>query len=126
MILDSKQSGVSKASSLPVRSVLPKVLDLIFDALQQMARLQGVAEEDIWWFVIDFIDAFYQIPLSRRERRLFVAKFRKQFYVWLRNAQGSKAAPLTWAIFAALAMRIAMSVVERSDAPPGEVDVAGH
>ena len=109
LILDSKRSGVSRAATLPVRSVLPRLMDIIFETLESMSEL--MYDEDLLYFVLDFIDAFFLVPLSKKERRFFVAQFRNQFYIWLRNAQGSRGAPLVWAIFAGLFMRLAMSVV---------------
>ena len=58
----------------------------------------------------DVKDAFWLIPLAWEERRHFVAKFRGRYLVFLRTAQGSRGAPLTWAAVASLAARCVQSV----------------
>ncbi len=109
VIVDSKQSGVSRTASLGFRSVLPRVLDLVFDTLELMSDLS--ITENIEYFVLDFVDAFWQLPLAHAERKYFVVRFRGLYYVWLRTAQGSRGAPLSWAALAGLLMRCAMGVV---------------
>ena len=60
------------------------------------------------------IQAFWQIPLSSDERRFFCARLsiggKCQYLAFLRTAQGSRGAPLTWARFAALMMRLTQSL----------------
>ena len=114
LIVDSKRSGVSRAAGLGFRSVLPRMLDLVFESLEMMADLP--ADEDIEFLVLDFIDAFWLLPLSPKERRYFVAMLRGRYLVWCRTAQGSRGAPLSWAVFAALLMRCAQGVAGKVEA----------
>ena len=79
---------MSRAAALPLRSVLPRAVDAVLYMLELMSEMED--EEDIWMFVIDFIDAFFLIPLSRKERRFFVAFFRKKYYIFRSNSQGSR------------------------------------
>ena len=112
LILDSKRSGVSRAAGVAYRSVLPRVLDLVFDTLEMMVDIPS--DEDILFMVLDFIDAFWLLPLSQLERRYFVARLRGRYLVWCRTAQGSRGAPLSWAAFASLVMRCAQGVAGKS------------
>ena len=61
--------------------------------------------------IIDIIDAFWLIPLRHCERRFFCAKLHNKFYAFLRTAQGSRAAPLTFAAIIALAGRLIQSLM---------------
>ena len=57
------------------------------------------------------MDAFWLIPLTIAERPFFVAGLRGLFYCFHRTAQGSRAAPLTFAAIIALASRWIQSIV---------------
>jgi hypothetical protein len=71
-------------------------------------------EEGVEWFVLDFTEAFWQVPLDPAERRFFCAMLDtagvRQYLVFLRTVQGSRSAPLTWARVAALVMRLTQSL----------------
>jgi hypothetical protein len=72
--------------------------------------------------VLDFSDAFWQVPIADNELRFFCAtsliqRVRK-YMVFLRAAQGSRAAPLLWARLAALVMRLTQSLFS-----PGDVNL---
>ena len=56
--------------------------------------------------IADVVDAFWNDPLHPTERRFYVARYRQKLLVWLRTAQGSRSAPLTWGQFAALLARL--------------------
>jgi hypothetical protein len=56
-------------------------------------------------------DAFFLLPNCRQERQFFAVKFAGKIYVFLKTAQGSTVAPLTWARVAALITRLTMSVL---------------
>ena len=60
------------------------------------------------------LQAFWQIPLHPEERKFFVAKLDIDkvncYMVFLRTAQGSRGAPLCWARYAALIMRLTQSL----------------
>ena len=51
-------------------------------------------------FLVDLVYAFRTIPLHLSERRFFVAELTGEFYIFRRMAQGSRAAPLTFAVIA--------------------------
>ena len=52
------------------------------------------------WFVLDFSEAFWQVPLAASERRFFCAKLaidgKEQFLVFLRLFKDSSLATLIW------------------------------
>ena len=69
MILDTKQSGVKLITSQGQRVTLPR----LFDAILQLLFLQAVMttdadSESVTAFVLDFSDAFWQIPISPAEQ----------------------------------------------------------
>lgn len=65
----------------------------------------------VLFLVADVVDAFWLVPLRFTERQYFCAKLRNKFYCFLRTAQGSRAAPLTFAAVIALASRFVQSIV---------------
>eukprot|EP00974_Lingulodinium_polyedra_P108918 10541493-Lingulodinium_polyedra.AAC.1 len=66
--------------------------------------------------VLDFSDAFWNVPLCPRERRFFVARIRGRFYLFLRTAQGSRGGPLTWCRLAALVSRLTQGALVVTEA----------
>ena len=60
--------------------------------------------------ITDFVEAFWQIPLAPQERKYFVIKYRGAYLVFLRTAQGSRGAPLSWAAIASLIGRTTQSL----------------
>ena len=109
IILDCKQSKVSTSSKRTHKSILPRVSDAVQSALMLSADLRN--DELVSLMIIDIIDAFWLIPLRHCERRFFCAKLHNKFYVFLRTAQGSRAAPLSFAAIIALAGRLIQSLV---------------
>ena len=109
IILDCKQSQVSRFASRTHKSVLPRVSD----AIHSMLQLMGAAshQESVTLFIADVADAFWLAPLHMDERKYFVAKFRKKYYVFVRTAQGSRGAPLTFAVIMALCARFVQSIL---------------
>ena len=61
-------------------------------------------------FILDFADAFWQLPNHPEDRRFFVIKVAGKYFVYLRTAQGTRNAPTTWGRFAALTCRLAQSL----------------
>ena len=84
------------------RAIYPRSADVINDILELGTSVSGDQTE---LFVLDFVDAFWQVPLRHCERRFFVGKLRGQYVVYLRTAQGSRAAPITWACLISLVAR---------------------
>lgn len=109
IILDCKQSKVSTSSRRTHKSILPRVSDAVQSALSLSADLRN--DELVSLMIIDIIDAFWLIPLRHCERRFFCAKLHNKFYAFLRTAQGSRAAPLTFAAIIALAGRLIQSLM---------------
>ena len=76
--------------------------------------------EDMEFMVLDFSDAFWQVPLHPEERRFFCAKVQiagvTKYVVFLRTVQGSRSAPLSWARVAAILMRLTQSAVGKNNA----------
>ena len=67
-------------------------------------------------FVIDWADAFWQMPTDPSERRFFVTQFCGAYFVFIRLAQGSRGAPSGWGRMAALLMRLSMGLFYPSEA----------
>ena len=90
MILDTKVSGLKKCSAKHQRVLLPRLLDAVLGGLQLNAKCKN--SEQMEWFVLDFSEAFWQVPLAASERRFFCAKLaidgKEQFLVFLRTVQG--------------------------------------
>ena len=70
MILDLEASCVSKRSQKTHRVVLPRLSDLVQDVLSQLST--KTPEQGVEVFILDFADAFGQIPLASEERKHFL------------------------------------------------------
>ena len=103
IIMDSLRSGVKGASTRKYKSVLPRITDAIGSLMTGMDTCQMEQGEHLndpmgaEQFVIDATDAFWELGLHPNERRFFVGKFRGKYLIYLRTAQGSRGAPLSWA-----------------------------
>ena len=92
------------------RGLLPRVLDVVADLLELMMELGDDDTETIVMAVLDFIDAFFRVPLKEQEFKYFVAAFRGSFYIWLRAAQGSKNGPHIFGRVSAQATRFTQAL----------------
>ena len=110
IVADAKRSQVSAASRKFQRVELPRITDVVVDTLEQLAETLGLDASQFEFFIADFADAFFHVPLHRQEQRFFTFRFRGQVYVLLRTAQGSRGAPLTWARTAALLARLTQTM----------------
>ena len=112
VVLDQKRSGISKAAKRFERAALPKVLDVVFEALDlcDCDSARDICDSILEFFVCDVKDAFFVMPNHPKERKYFVYRFRGKYYVALRSTQGSRVAPLTWSRTAALISRLTQSV----------------
>ena len=123
IILDCKRSLVSKYASRTFKSVLPRISDAVKSAMKLIGSCKD--GESATLFIADVSDAFWLIPLHFSERKYFVAKLSDRYYVFLRTAQGSRGAPLSFAVIMALACRCVQSVLcrvqGREGAPEGMV-----
>ena len=103
VVFDAKASGVSAASSNVESVQLPRLLDVIFDTLEVLNEHDASSAS---YFILDFEDAFWQIPMMHCEQRFFTTYLGGKYYVLKRAAQGSRAGPLLWARLIALVMRL--------------------
>ena len=114
IILDTKASFVKQCSAKHQRVILPRILDAIMQATKRHSTC--TEDQSMEWFVLDFTEAFWQMPLSPQERRYYCAKLEidgiEKFLVFLRTVQGSRGAPLSWARLAALVMRLTQSLFD--------------
>ena len=109
MLLDTKQSGVKRITGKYQRVVLPRIFDAILCLLLLFPQVRQVVES-ISAFVLDFNEAFWQVPIRPDEGRYFCAtaifRGKRRWLAYLRVAQGSANAPLLWARLAATIMRL--------------------
>jgi hypothetical protein len=115
MILDTKVSGLKSCSLKSQRVILPRLLDAIVQGMHGYAACSG--DEGMDWFVLDYSEAFWQVPLEPEERRFFCCQVtiegKMHYVVFLRTVQGSRGAPLSWARLAALVMRLTQALFDQ-------------
>lgn len=128
IILDLKESQVTSHSSKTCRVVLPRGTDHITNLLDEMAILwdpdalelraipadvntvEPMDDIDLEQLVLDFSEAFWQVPLDPAERRFFVGKLKDTILSYMRAAQGSRNGPLAWVSVCSLAVRMVQSM----------------
>ena len=69
IILDCLASGLWKRTKRRFRMILPRLTDVVQDLLILLSRC--LPHEDVELFVVDFCDAFWNVPLAPEERRWF-------------------------------------------------------
>lgn len=117
-ILDTKQSGVKRMTAKSERVTLPRLFDAI---LRLLFLLAAVCTPDalVNAFVLDFFDAYWQIPLREDERKYFCATAKiigkRKYLAFLQAAQGSTNAGRLWGRLAALTMRLTQSLYSPSE-----------
>ena len=108
MILDTKESGVGRLSGKYQRVILPRLFDAIIRLLFLMSCMEGEATHAVLAFVLDFTQAFWQIPIRPEERKYYCAtailRGKRRFLAYLRAAQGSAMAPLLFCRVISLVM----------------------
>ena len=89
MILDTAASEVTRCSAKNQGVLLPRLLDAILQGLQLYDKCEH--DQGMEWFVLDYTDAFWQVPLDPAERRFFCAKIdidgKTHYVVFLRTVQ---------------------------------------
>ena len=85
------------------RVILHRLSDLIQDLLA-LSRTQS-EEQGAEVFVLDFTDAFWQIPLVLSERRHFIGTYKGKLWKFKRSGQGSRNGHLSWAGPSSLLLR---------------------
>ena len=104
-LLNLKRSGVSGASRNKERVLLPRLLDVVWDILDLLVARSSTGG-DIDALIIDFKDAFYQIPALEEEMAFLVGVMRRTYFIYDRVAQGTRGAPLLWGRTVALVNRL--------------------
>ena len=69
LILDTKESGVGKLTGEYQRVILPRLFDAVLRLLFLMSCMTGDACQMVESFVLDFTQAFWQIPIRPEERK---------------------------------------------------------
>ena len=124
IIVDSFQSGTTRATRRAHKSNLPTVTGAVKGILGLMSWNYSPEDGDeIELLITDVSDAFWNVPLHYSERRSFVVKFRGRLYVFLRTAQGSRGAPLSWASVASLLARVSQSLLLDQKGQEGRLQV---
>jgi len=108
-VLDTSLSGATEATPKVERVMLPRILDVVFDLLE-LLYLAG-HHEHVTLFLLDFAEAFWQVPLHPSERKYVSAKLGRHYLVWTGTAQGTRTSPLTRARVVALLMRITQGLM---------------
>ena len=115
MILDTKESWVKHATWKTQRIILPRLFDAVLRLLALMALYFDAGTiPTVASFVLDFTDAFWQMPLLPAEYRFYCATAKlkgvRQYIAFLRAAQGSTNGPTLWARVIALVARLTQSL----------------
>jgi hypothetical protein len=115
MIVDTKESWVKHATWKAQRVILPRLFDAVLRLLALMAiSFEAGLPPSVEAFVLDFTDAFWQIPLLASEYRFFCAMAMLQgtrtYIAFLRAAQGSTNGPTLWARVIGLVARLTQSL----------------
>ena len=117
-ILDTKQSGVKRMTAKTERVTLPRLFDAILRLLFLLASVT-TPEIAVNVFVLDFSDAYWQMPLRDDKRKYSCAtakiKGRRKYLAFPRAAQGSTNAGLLWGRLAAVVMRLTQSLFMPSE-----------
>eukprot|EP00971_Amphidinium_carterae_P349784 6491222-Amphidinium_carterae.1 len=108
-IFDAKASGLSAATANPEKVMLPRIVDVVTDAMHMLRRLETTSVPQM--LVLDFTQAFWQIPIAPSERRHFCTRVGSSYFAYLRVAQGSRAGPLIWARVISQVMRLSQAVL---------------
>ena len=122
LILDVKQSRVKEGTQKVHRVPLPRATDVVCDIMDMLYKHPLGADEQLDLLVLDFVDAFWNVPLLAAERRFFVGKLRSRYFVFLRAAQGSRNGPLAWAGVVSLAIRLVQACLWEGGVCPARIN----
>ena len=91
--------------------MFPRALDLVWDLLDLMKYAQdhGIEGEPAH-LVLDFSDAFFQIPLAFDDRKIAAVRHRGRLIWFQRAPQGPRGSPLPWARTCSLICRLALAL----------------
>ena len=122
LILDVKQSRVKEGTRKVHRVPLPRATDVVCDIMDMLYKHPLGTDEQLDLLVLDFVDAFWNVPLLAAERRFFVGKLRSRYFVFLRAAQGSRNGPLAWAGVVSLAIRLVQACLWEGGVCPARIN----
>ena len=86
IVLDAKRSLISAITPRHFKANLPRVIDAVHDALDLQCTMDP--DESQEFLVLDFVDAFWLVPLLPTEQRFFVGKVRNKYYTETGTALG--------------------------------------
>ena len=75
-------------------------------------------------FILDFCEAFRQVPLRPDERRYFVGKIKQIILSYRRAAQGSRNGPLAWASVVSFLVHMVQAIFRTSCLAPRNMQAA--
>ena len=113
LILDCRVSGTNSSTTKHERIVLPRIGDLIRDALI-LKKMEGQGKK-LHFLVVDFEDAFYKVPLIKAEQRYFCVYYKKKWYVWSRVGQGSLNGPTLFGRLSAFVGRLSQALMSEDE-----------
>ena len=122
LTLDVKQSRVKDGTRKVHRVPLPRATDVVCDIMDMLHKHPLGTDEQLDLLVLDFVDAFWNVPLMASERRFFVGKLRSRYFVFLRAAQGSRNGPLAWAGVVSLAIRLVQACLWEGGECPARIN----
>ena len=114
LILDCRVSGTNSATTKWERIVLPTVGDVIADVMHLKQR--SGKDQPVWFYVCDFTDAFYKVPLDPEEQRFFAFQYKGKVFVYNRVAQGSLDGPSLYGRLSAFVGRCTQSLLDSDEA----------
>ena len=113
IIWDLLRSRVNEAIRQGERTILPRLLDIIRDALE-LAQFLGLGE-DLGFYGIDIAGAFHNIPIHTGEKRFVCAMFEGVDYVFDVTIFGSRSSPTVWGRYGAWLGRSTSSLFQRTE-----------
>ena len=115
LIIDMRRSNVNDHARLHERIVLPRVVDLLQDALAMLEH--GTVDEDLDMMVIDWADAFHSIGVLDDEKAHQIVKgFRGTYIGYETVLFGGAGSPGVWGRAAAFLGRSGQSLFCASEA----------
>ena len=117
----SPECGVCTQLDCVERVLLPRALAAVFHMLVLMTANEQGQETDADHVVIDFKEAYWQMPISPSKRRFVVVILRGCHNVMMRATRGSRRGPLLWNSTATHDLQLRTSCVQRRLASPQQV-----
>lgn len=116
VVIDLRRSGGNSKSRLPEKLVLPRVVDAI-RTLREVRRAEGRERDSSWnleFSLVDIADAFTVMPVAEKELKHTLAPSTnpEEILVFQALLFGYKVAPLIYARFASMLVRLLQSGLE--------------